>query len=128
MKYFILVALSVNMLSELDLSIPEQPAVYIPPETFFLNLGDYNEPPTKAQNIVFLTLNALDVYTTHRALKKPYVYETNLLLGKKPSLNELILHKAVVGGLIYNYSSENFIRLMNIGLTHAVINNYKIMK
>tara|TARA_B110000858_G_scaffold27769_1_gene29308 strand:+ start:1671 stop:2057 length:387 start_codon:yes stop_codon:yes gene_type:complete len=128
MKYLFLLLLSSGLQADLDLSIPEQPAVYIPPETFFLNLGDYNESPTKAQKIAFLTLNALDVYTTHQALKKPYVYETNYLLGKNPSLGDLIIHKAVVGGLIYNYSSKNYIRLMNIGLTHAVINNYKIMR
>ena len=128
MKYLFLLLLSSGLQADLDLSIPEQPAVYIPPETFFLNLGDYNESPTKAQKITFLTLNVLDLYTTHQALKKPYVYETNPLLGKNPSLGDLIIHKAVVGGLIYNYSSENFIRLMNIGLTHAVINNYKIMR
>ena len=128
MKYLFLLLLSSGLQADLDLSIPEQPAVYIPPETFLLNLGDYNESPTKAQKIAFLTLNALDVYTTHQALKKPYVYETNYLLGKNPSLGDLIIHKAVVGGLIYNYSSKNYIRLMNIGLTHAVINNYKIMR
>ena len=128
MKYLFLLLLSSGLQADLDLSIPEQPAVYIPPETFLLNLGDYNESPTKAQKIIFLTLNVLDLYTTHQALKKPYVYETNYLLGKNPSLGDLIIHKAVVGGLIYNYSSKNYIRLMNIGLTHAVINNYKIMR
>ncbi len=128
MKYIILILLSINMLGELDLSIPEQPAVYIPPKTFFLNFGDYNEPPTKAQKIAFLTINVLDLYTTHQALKKPNVYETNPFLSKKPSLGDLIIHKAIVGGLIYNHSSKNFITLMNIGTTHAVINNYQIMR
>ena len=47
MKYLFLLLLSSGLQADLDLSIPEQPAVYIPPETFFLNLGDYNESPTK---------------------------------------------------------------------------------
>ena len=128
MRYLLLVLLSFQLSAELDLTIPEQPAVYIPPKTFFLNLGDYNESPTKAQKITFWTLNALDVYTTYQGLKKPYVYETNRLLGKKPSLSKLILHKAVVGGLIYNYSSKNHLRFMNVGLTYTVINNYKFIK
>ena len=37
MKYLFLLLLSLSLKSELDLTIPEQPAVYIPPEKeFFL--------------------------------------------------------------------------------------------
>ena len=54
MKYLFLLLLSLSLKAELDLTIPEQPAAYIPPEKeFFFNVGDYNEPPTKNQMIVF---------------------------------------------------------------------------
>ena len=128
MKYLLLVLLSFQLSAELDLTIPEQPAVYIPPETFFLNLGDYNEPPTKAQKITFWTLNVLDIYTTHQGLKKPYVSEVNPLLGKDPSLEKLILHKIVFASLISKHSSKRYIRGVNVILTMAVVNNYKFVK
>ena len=51
MKYLWLLLFGVSLQAELDLTLPEQPAVYIPPEIKILNLGDYNEPPTKTQLI-----------------------------------------------------------------------------
>jgi len=129
MKYLFLLLLSLGLKSELDLIIPEQPAVYIPPEKeFFFNVGDYKEPPTKNQMIVFWTLNALDVYTTVEGIKKPSVYEKNPLLPKKPELEELLLQKAIVAGFISKHSSKNYITAMNVSLTYAVINNYENMK
>jgi hypothetical protein len=129
MKYLFLLLLSLGLKSELDLTIPEQTAVYIPPEKeFFFNVGDYKEPPTKNQMIVFWTLNALDVYTTVEGIKKPSVYEKNPLLPKKPELEELLLQKAIVAGFISKHSSKNYITAMNVSLTYAVINNYENMK
>ena len=128
MKYLLLI-ISITLKSELDLTIPKQPIVYIPPEKeFFLHLGDYNEPPTRGQMIFFWTINALDVYTTYEGLKQPGVTEINLLLGDKPHLDNLLIQKAIVGGLMSKHSSKNFITAMNITLTYAVINNYHIIK
>jgi hypothetical protein len=129
MKYLFLLLLSLNLKSELDLTIPEQPPAYIPPKKEFLfNVGDYNEPPTKNQIILFWTLNALDVYTTIEGTKKPDVYEKNFLLPKKPKLEELLLHKAIVAGFISKNSSKKYMTGINITLTLVVINNYEIMK
>jgi len=133
MKYLLLLLTSLSLqasLDELDLTLPEQPAAYISPEKqFFLNLGDYKEPPTKAQMITFWTLNALDVYTTIKVLKNcSSCTEQNPLLPDRPELEELLLQKAIVGGLMSKHSSKNYITAMNVGLTYAVINNYKIMK
>jgi hypothetical protein len=97
-------------------------------DEFILNLGDYNEPPTRNQMIFFWTLNALDVYTTYKSLKKPNVYEKNPLLGDKPHLDNLLIQKAVVAGFISQNSSKNYITVMNTGLTFAVINNYNFIK
>ena len=128
MKYLLLMLLSLSLKAELDLTIPEQPAVYVPPKEFIFNLGDYKEPPTRNQMIFFWTLNALDVYTTYEGLKKPNVYEKNPLLGNKPHLDNLLIQKAIVAGFISQNSSKNYITIMNTGLTYAVINNYNIIK
>ena len=128
MKHLLLLLLSFNLKSELNLTIPKQPAVYVLPKEFILNLGDYNEPPTRNQMIFFWTLNALDVYTTYKGLKKPNVYEKNPLLGDKPHLDNLLIQKAVVAGFISQNSSKNYITVMNTGLTFAVINNYNFIK
>ena len=128
MKYLLLLLLSLGLNAELDLTIPEQTAIPIPPKEFILNLGDYNEPPTKAQKITFWTLNVLDVYTTHEGLKNPNVSEINPLLGKDPSLERIILHKAVVAGVFSKHGSKRYIRGVNVLLTYAVINNYEYMQ
>ena len=129
MKYLFVLLLSIDLQSELDLTIPEQPAAYIPPEKeFIFNFGDYKEPPTKNQIITFWTLNALDVYTTYNGVKKPNVYELNPVLPKKPKLEELLLQKAIVAGFFSQNSSKNYIRFLNVSLTLVVIHNYEIMK
>ena len=43
MKYLFLLLLSICLKSELDLTIPEQPAAYIPPEKeFIFNFGGFD--------------------------------------------------------------------------------------
>ena len=132
MKYLLLLLTSLSLqasLDELDLRLPEQPIVYIPPEKeFYLHLGDYNEPPTRGQMIMFWTLNALDVYTTYEGLKQPGVVEGNPLLGDKPHLDNLLIQKAIIGGFIAKNGSSNYITLSNTVVTLAVINNYSIIK
>ena len=128
MKYLLLMLLSLSLKAELDLTIPEQPAVYVPPKEFIFNLGDYKEPPTRNQMIFFWTLNALDVYTTYEGLKQPGITEKNPLLGDKPHLDNLLIQKAIIGGFIAKNGSKNYITFMNTSLTLAVINNYNIIK
>ncbi len=128
MKYLLLLLLSLGLKAELNLTIPEQPAVYIPPQKKFLQFIEVKEPPTKAQLITFWTLNVLDIYTTHQGLKKPNVYETNPLYSKKPTLEELILGKVIIGTILHNNFEKNELRITNVFLTNAVINNYELMK
>ena len=133
MKYLLLLLTSLSLqasLDELDLTLPEQPAVYISPEKkFFFNVGDYNEPPTKNQMIVFWTLNVLDVYTTHEGMRKcSTCEEQNLLLPKRPSLEDMLLQKAIFTTLLSKNSSKRYMTVLNVSLTYAVINNYNILK
>jgi len=128
MKYLLLFLLSLGLKAELDLTIPEQPAVHISPKEFILNWGDYNEPPTKAQIITFWTLNFLDVYTSYEGLKTPNVVERNFLLKKKPHLDNLLIHKAIVAGLLSRHSSKKYMTGINVALTYTVIKNYEYVK
>lgn len=126
----LLLLVSLPALSELDLTLPELPYDYEIEikEERFLNLGDFNEPPTKKQLTIFWTLNVLDVWTTHRGLKhSPSIKEQNPLLDDRPELEELILQKLIVGGVIYRYGSSNYIKVMNYGLGYAVVNNYSLV-
>lgn len=132
MKYLTILLLSFPIYSlDLDLTIPELPYDYEIepiPEERFLHLGDYQEPPTRGQIIYFWTFNALDVWTTHRGMKhSPLIKEANPLLDDRPELEELILQKAIVGGLMHKHSSSDYMRFLNISLTWAVWNNYDII-
>lgn len=134
MRYVIQFILSLYSLSifagvdrNLDLTIPVQPAVYIPEKEFFFNWGDYNEPPTKSQIITFWVLQGLDVYTTHQGLKKcTSCKELNPLLPEQPELSELLLHKAIVAGFLANHSSKKQLTLLNGVMAVAVIHNYEL--
>lgn len=132
MKYLTILLLSFPIYSlDLDLTIPELPYDYEPieiEEKRFLHLGDFNEPPTRGQIIYFWTFNALDVWTTHRGIKSsPYIREANPLLDDRPTLEELIFHKAIVAGLMHKHSSSDYMQVLNISLTWAVWNNYDII-
>lgn len=126
MKNFVLILLSINTLGELDLSIPEQPAVFIE-DRKFLQFVEYEEPPTKAQFITFWTLNALDVYTTYQGVKNKNVVETNPLFPKKPSIEELIVGKIILASLVGNNIDRTQMYFTNATLVYVVHNNYEYL-
>ena len=126
MKFLILFFTSLQLPAALDLTIPEQPAAYIP-EKKFLHFNSYREPPTKAQMITFWTLNALDVITTYKALKAfPNGIEQNPLYPDRPSIGQLIIGKAIIGSLIGNNISKNPMHFINAQLSVVVYHNYSI--
>ena len=127
MKYLLLVLLSFQLSAELDLTIPEQPAVYVPRENI-LPAMDWVETDMQKEIIIYWTLNVLDVYTTHEGLKDPNVYELNPLLGKRPSLAQLILLKSISSVIILNTYTKEDMYYMNLILFAAVDNNYQIIK
>ena len=117
-----------NQLHDLDLTIPEQPAVYVERKRY-LNLGDFDTPPSKCQMTLFWTLNVLDVWSTVRALDRcPTCTETNPLLPKKPTLEELLLQKAIIGGTMHYFGSADYITVMNTTLIYVVHNNYNLVE
>lgn len=90
-------------------------------------LEDFNNP-TDNQLWLFWTLNAIDVYTTDRVMRKcSDCRELNPLLPKRPSLEELILHKAIVGGIIHKYGSRTVVKNVNWVLTFGIIHNIIII-
>jgi len=127
MKYLLLVLLSFQLSAELDLTIPEQPAVYVPRENI-LPAMDWVETNMQKEIIIYWTLTVLDVYTTHEGLKDPNVYELNPLLGKRPSLAQLILLKSISSIIILNTYAKEDMYYMNLILFAAVDNNYQIIK
>ena len=127
MKYLLLVLLSFQLSAELDLTIPEQPAVYVPRENI-LPVMDWVETDMQKEIIIYWTLNVLDVYTTHEGLKDPNAYELNPLLGKRPSLAQLILLKSIGSIIILNTYTKEDMYYMNLILFAAVDNNYQIIK
>ena len=127
-KYLLLLILPYTVFAQLDLSLPElsQENVIHIPERKFLQFVDITEPPSKAQIIAYWTLNALDVYTTYNGLKNPNTIEGNPLLGERPHLDKLILHKIVVAGIVGQNLDTNGYVWMNFALTAAVVRNQYI--
>ena len=79
------------LLATLNLAIPildENTTVKIeePPKRF-LQFIEYEEPPTKQQYVIYWGLNALDIYTTYRALKNPNIIEGNPIKNKEALAN-----------------------------------------
>ena len=125
-KWVILFFMCLQLQSELDLTIPEQPVVYIP-EKKFLHFNSYREPPTKAQMITFWTLNALDVITTYEGLKAlPNAVEKNPFYPDRPSLAQLIIGKAIIGSAVGNNFGKDPMRYINGQLGVVVVYNYSL--
>ena len=92
-----------------------------------LSALEYSQPNENLIKSYFLFINTLDVYTTYRGLKSPYVYESNPLLDKNPSLSELIAFKFLIGSVMWHgFTAEEMI-IPNVFVTVAVINNIDVM-
>jgi len=91
------------------------------------NFIEIKEPPTRQQRIIYWTLNALDVYTTYEGLKNPNITEANPLLGKRPSLEELVVHKIILAGLLGENLSTYSYTFLNTSLSIAVIRNVYVI-
>ena len=92
----------------------------------------WRDPAPRPYWITFTVLQILDVHSTHQGLKYACVYEANPLIGKKPHLDRLILHKVVflsplyLSGYFGQISKEDL--EWPIGFyTVVVANNYDIV-
>ena len=116
--------------AELDLTLPPIPdEEVIELEKKFrdnFNFIEIKEPPTRQQRIFYWTLHGLDVYTTYEGLKNPNIIESNPIIGKRPSLEKLIVHKIIFAGLIGENLNTYSYTLINTALGIAVVRNIYI--
>ena len=80
----------------------------------------------KHQQILWYTLNVLDVYTTHRGLKSPRVREANPLLPNRPSFGELILFKTIFLTYLHDMPTDSYV-FGNKLMTAVVANNTYVL-
>lgn len=72
--------------------------------------------------------NALDFATTAYALEnRDEVREGNLLLGKYPSLEKLMLHKLILAPLLAHNMENDVVELITFGIQIATINNTRLI-
>ena len=78
-------------------------------------------------------VNIADVHSTHKAMEYECIYEANPLLPKRPSLERLVVHKAVTLYPVYHQDFNKYVVTNNdlkwatafIGL--VAYHNYKII-
>ena len=95
---------------------------------------EFIEPADKRLWVIFTALNVADIYTTHRALKFSCVEEANPLLGKRPTITRMVVHKTVLLWPIYDPDwnvhppTNRDLEISNWLLTAVVYNNYRVLK
>ena len=80
----------------------------------------------KHQQILWYTLHALDVYTTHRGMDSPRVRELNPLLPSRPSFGELMLFKTIFLTYLHDMPTDTYV-FGNKVMTVAVANNIYVL-
>ena len=79
--------------------------------------------PTNLQWTAFVTLQLLDVYSTHRGLKYDCVKEVNPIYGTRPSLTQMLVTKTlIISPIAYSFNSHD-IDIQNWLYTFIVLQN-----
>jgi hypothetical protein len=97
---------------------------FIPPPT---------EPPTNLDWVLFVGLQAADIYTTYRGLKYDCVKEANPIFGERPDLNDLFEKKFIIlaPALLYDYDTQQLTSKSMMGLntfmTIIIVNNLHVL-
>ena len=94
---------------------------------------DWNESTREYQWFVFYSLQALDVYSTHRGLQYDCIKEGNPLLGDRPTVLHMVTHKTIFLSPIWALQNEGVFtrREINIYNTMAglvVYNNFRLLE
>ena len=111
--------------------ISSQP-IYLPVDTRFQ--FEFTEPANKNTWYLFLSLHALDIYTTYRGLKYDCVYEANPLLPRQPRIGDMLLLKVAVLGPVFSYIdsidpiTDEDLAIPNLITGLVVLNNIKVTK
>jgi hypothetical protein len=101
-------------------------------DRIFKNL-DWNQTATKKQWVFFYTLQALDVYSTHRGLKYDCIKEGNPLLGDRPTVSHMITHKTIFLSPYWMLQNEGIFTQRDITFvngvgTVVVFNNFRLLE
>ena len=102
------------------------------PYTIDLDLPPLKEPASKLSWSVFYALQVLDVYTTERALQYNCVEEVNPILGKSPTVNDIIRLKVLLLAPALWYTNEyetitdEDLAGANYMMTAVVANNFDV--
>jgi len=77
----------------------------------------------------FIALNVIDTHITHRSIRDYGAVEVNPIIGKTPSAERLIMHKAITTAVLYKlldrdiHTRERDLKVMNGVLTLVVLHN-----
>ena len=97
-----------------------------------LDLPPLKEPASNVTWSLFIALQVLDVYTTERALQYSCVQEVNPILGKSPTVNDIILLKVLLLGPALYYTNkvetitDQSLAGANYMMTAVVANNFDV--
>ena len=103
-----------------------------PRKSQYIPQFELSDPPNNLDWSIFITLQLLDVWTTHRALKYDCIKEANPILGERPSIGRMVATKAVIitPSLQYDIKSDNLkredFRLINRVMGLVVVHNYNL--
>ena len=131
----LLLAVATMSLSAYDRAQAEADAelirIYEEESRIFKDL-DWNEGTREYQWFLFYTLQAADVYSTHRGLKYDCIKEANPLLGERPTVLHMVTHKTVFLAPIWMLQDEGIYTRREINVYNAmaglvVYNNFKLL-
>lgn len=93
----------------------------------------WNQTATKRQWVFFYTIQALDVYSTHRGLKYNCIQESNPLLGDRPTISRMITHKTIFLSPYWLLQNEGIFTRKDITFvngigTAVVFNNFRLLE
>ena len=107
--------------------------IYQRPSKFDIDLPPFKEPASRLTWSVFYALQVLDVYTTERALQYNCVEEVNPILGKSPTVDDMIKLKVVALAPALWFTnkreiiSDQDLAQANYVMTAVVANNFDVL-
>ena len=132
----LLLAVATMSLSAYDRAQAEADAelirIYEEESRIFKDL-EWREGTRDYQWFLFYSLQALDVYSTHRGLKYDCIREGNPLLGERPTVPHMITHKTVFLAPIWMLQNEGIYTRREINIYNSmagvvVYNNFRLLE
>ena len=101
-------------------------------ETNILPDLEWHDTATNGQWIAFYTIQALDIYSTHRGLKYDCIKEGNPLLPEVPSIGRMVTHKTVFLSPYWLLQNEEIFTKRDINVVNTlgatvVYNNFRLL-